>query len=148
LDFDPERAGSLERGRHQDGQIERHLDDDVHDQVAEPLEHQQRNDQAPAEDPDRSPACGERKGPHRPGQPGAAQLGEPLHHPVVGGGDRQRGTVPARGKVIANTTMSARVATSQPALLTWKVRGSGGGAPVGRRLRRDERTVEMTLVPS
>src|SRR6266567_2463458 len=43
-------------------------------------------------------------------------------------------------KVTANSATSARVATSQPALLTWKVRGSGGGAPVGRRLRLDGRT--------
>jgi len=149
LDADPERPGPLERGRQQDGRVERHVDDDeVDDQVAEALEHQQRNEDAPGERPDRPPAPEDRGVAGRTGEPGAAQPGEPPHHPIVGGGDGQRRTVPAGGEVMENSATSPRVASSQPALLHRTFQGSSAGSPVARRLRRDGRTVTASLVPS
>jgi hypothetical protein len=99
VDDHPERPGPLDHGRQEQGHLRDHREgEDVDDEMAEAPEHQQRDDDAPGEDLGRQPAGG--KGRHREhaGEPAAAQLGEPAHDPVVGGGHHDGGAVPAGDK--------------------------------------------------
>src|SRR5829696_6574196 len=66
--------------------------------MTEALEDEQRDDDAPGEDLGGQPAGGKRYYLQPIGEPAAAQPGEPAHDPVVGGGHRDGGAVPAGDK--------------------------------------------------
>ena len=80
--------------------------------------------------------------------PASHPLRSPLSHLTTRSSAAVRATAAQwrlAAKVTANTATSPTAASSHPTPVVSRCRGSGGGAPEGRRRRRDWRTLAATL---
>ena len=140
-DRDPVRAralGEQRRPRCRRSREEGQVDQERH-QVPPPLEHDQRQHQPAAEDRHRPGRAERGDGPHRRGEPVRPQARRTHRRIAVSASIAACGCSCGESQTSATASSTARASQSLP--LQPSLRGSGGGAPVGRRRSPPTRAV-------